>query len=114
MGNPWDNWRNGQITDPDAFDDDGTPKHAYCSWCGTVTKGPHTGQVWPHTPEGKPLVQAADNDRYYTVEEAEAEHKLHNVSGSICPTCYDKTLAEWRAQHAARKAAQQNQSDQTA
>lgn len=114
MANQWDQWRNGgkPLTDPDAFDAEGKPKHAYCTWCGKVTSGPHTGQRWPKTPEGKPIIQAADDERTYTAEEAEAAGKSHNVSGSICPECYDATLKQWRAEREERL--RQQQANETA
>lgn len=107
MDQPWDKYRNGgkPLTDPNAFDAEGKPIHEYCQWCGKVTRGPHTGQRWPISAEGKPLIQAADDERTYTAEEAEAAGKLHNVGGHVCPECYDARIAamreESRAWHAA-------------
>ena len=90
MGNPWDKWR------PKWADG-----HAYCTRCGLVTKGPQKGRYWPTVRGGVQGVKAADAERYYTAEEADAAGLEHNVSGGVCDAtgnnCYQATLDEWRA-----------------
>ena len=88
MGNPWDKWRNKEITDPNAFDEEGLPIHRYCQWCGKVDRGPHTGERWPVTDDASKRVAAADDERTYTLEEAAEAGKAHNVGGHVCPDCY--------------------------
>lgn len=75
-------------------------RHAQCNDCGTFTRGPHENEVYEdHN------VYAADSERIYTRDEAEAAGIPHNVSGTMCPECYAAKRAKWTAERAEREAA---------
>ena len=67
-------------------------EHAQCNSCGKMLRGPHKDTYFADK-----NVFAADKERVYTREEAEAAGLRHNVSGSLCPSCVEKTKAAWRA-----------------
>lgn len=70
----------------------GEVPHAQCMGCGKMLRGPLKDQVYERRDEAGSIIPiyGADKGGPYYLEEAEG--RPHNMSGSMCPDCYRKSM----------------------